>query len=273
MSCNSPSGVSNSSPCPPASVLSEPDPDDDNDDVQSIINSLEGDTPTSPPISPQIPSGQLEVRVYYGTILARTEYVDCSKGACRILSSPAYQSPSAIKKVMNPTDQQVELPDDHPQSLSKDIFSAMGNGIVVEVAHGSIYVTPLCRTIVYCSNMAAPSQDAVQLNKDIPTKVFDYNSHFRPSLEHFAIFQGPSPAPSPVVYLGLGQSWGQGRTVTQNLVTVMVTHCKAKQDLESIMLPPEILGGVESINIDQPTVTDLEAEAFLKNLQEISNNN
>lgn len=257
--CSSPSA--SGSPCP-TSILSEPD----DDELPSLLKELE-DTPSTPPVSPQIPSGHLEVRIYYGTILARTDYVDCSKGACRILSNSAYTTHD--KKACHLSDHTIELPDNHPQLVSKNIFGAMGNGIVLEVIEGRVYVTPLCRTIVYCSNMSSPGQDAMQINKDQPTKVFDYNNHFRPTLEHYAILQGQSPSPS--FFLGLGQTWGPGRNVTQNLISVMVTHCKAKQDIDAIMLPPEILGGMNDINIDQPTVTDLEAEAFLKNLQEISN--
>lgn len=260
MPCNSPS-VSGS-PCP-TSILSDAEPDDD--DMQSLLKDLED--PTTPPISPQIPSGQLEVRIYYGTILARTEYIDCSKGACRIVAGSSYTS----QKVMaHCNDHLIELPESHPQAVSKDIFGAMGNGIVLEVIEGRIYVTPSCQTIVYCSNSASPSQEALQINKDQPTKVFDYSNHFRPSLEHYAILQGQSPSPS--FFLGLGQNFGQGRNVTQNLISVMVTHCKAKQDIDTIMLPPEILGGMhDNVHIDQPTATDLEAEAFLNNLQKISN--
>jgi len=249
------------SPCP-TTTISEPD----DDDIQSIMNDLAD--PTTPPISPQISPGQLQIKVFYGTIPVLTEYVDCSKGACRILSN------KQKARVSHPVAHTVVLPENHPQSLSKDIFDAMGDGIVLEVVDGRVYVTPLCRTIVYCSNSSSPAQEAVPINKDQPTRVFDYNTHFRPALEHYALIQGQSPL--PFFYLGLGQKWGQGRSVTQNLISIMVTHSKAKHDIDTIGLPEfltqEFLVEMpNSIDVDQPTSSDLEAEAFLKNLQEISN--
>ena len=269
MTCHSPSMTD--SPCP--TILSEPDMD-----MEHILSGLDDTSPSTPPISPQIPSSQLEVKVYYGSILVQTKYVDCSKGVCRILSQQSYSCTSDEKRYGSYADsQRVFLPENHPQSLSKNIFDAMGNGIVLEVSDGNIYVTPLCRTIVYCSNSASPGVDATLLNKDQPTKVFDYLNHFRPALEHYAIIQGQSP--SPHFMLGLGQTWGRGRNISQNLISVVVTHCKAKQDISAIELPilasRELLLNLPSndtIDINNPpTESDLEADAFLKNLQELSN--
>lgn len=258
MTCHSPSVTNSPSP----TVHSEPEPD-----MNEILRELE-DTPSTPPISPVIPPSQLQIRIFYGTLQVHTEYVDCAKEACRIISNRSYS-----KKRFSNT-HPIILPEDHPQSLSKDIFDAMENGIVLNVdPEGSVYVTPLCRTIVYCSNSGSPGQEAVLINKDQPTKVFDYNNHFRPALEHYALIQGQSP--SPYFLLGLGQTWGHGRHATQNLITVMVTHSRAKQDIDTIGLPEllaqELLIEIpDTLDIDQPTSNDLEADSFLKNLQEIS---
>lgn len=267
VACNSPPSVADTN-----SVLSEADPD-----MSQLLRDIQ-DNPPTPPISPQIPSSQLHIRVFYGTIQVLSEYVDCSKGSCRIVSSSRNSGiEERQQRYFYNCAHKIVLPETHPQSLSKGIFGAMEEGIVLDVSEGSVYVTPLCRTVVYYSSSASPTNDAVQINKDQPTRVFDYNNHFRPALEHYAVMQGQSP--SPYFLLGLGQSWGHGRHVTQNLVTVMVTHCKAKLDIDTISLPsplvttPELfsLDGTDTINIDEPTGTDIEAEAFLKNLQEISN--
>lgn len=264
-SCHSPNSTI-SSPCP--TIHSEQDAD-----VEEILSTLE-DTPSSPPISPQIPPSQLQVRIYYGTIQVHAEFVDCSNGPCRIVSNRSYASAMPEHQKKFGYTHPILLPENHPQALSKDIFDAMGNGIVLDVNNeGGICVTPLCRTIVYCSSSASPGQEAAQLNKDVPTKVFDYTNHFRPALEHYAVIQGQSP--SPYFLLGLGQTWGRRRHVMQNLVSIMVTHCKAKHDIDAIRLPQllaqELLVEIpDTIDIDQPTTTDLEADAFLKNLQEIS---
>lgn len=267
LTCHSPSVAD--SPCPTGP--SEPDTD-----IHQLLDNLGEDTPPTPPISPQLPSSQIQIKVFYGTIPVHTEYVDCSKGACRILSNKSYPFSSAqeMARYGYSNIQDVFLPENHPQSVSKNIFEAMENGIVLEVSNGSVYVTPLCRTIVYCSTSGSPGQEAAHIDKDHPTKVFDYNNHFRPALEHYALIQGQSP--SPYFLLGLGQTWGRGRHVTQNLISIVVTHCKAKQDIDTIGLPQllaqELLIEMpDTIDIDQPTGTDLEAEAFLKNLEEISN--
>lgn len=263
MICHSPNSTINS---PAPTISSEPEVDD-------ILSALEDTSPT-PPISPLIPPNELQVRIYYGTIQVHSEFVDCSNGPCRIISNHSYSCASPEDKKRFGYTQQIFLPENHPQALSKNILDAMGNGIVLDVSNeGGVYVTPLCRTIVYCSGSASPGQDAAQLNKDRPTKVFDYANHFRPSVEQYALIQGQSP--SPYFFLGLGQTWGQRRHVTQNLVSIVVTHCKAKHDIDAIALPEllaqELLIEIpDTINIDPPTTTDLEADAFLKNLQEIS---
>lgn len=266
MTCHSPNSTINS-PCP--TIQSEPEPD-----VDDLLSTFD-DTPSTPPISPQIPPSQLQVRIFYGTLQVHTESVDCSKGPCRVVSNRSYSCATLEDQKKFGYTHSIVLPENHPQALSKDIFDAMGNGIVLDVSgDGGIYVTPLCRTIVYCSPSASPGQEAVQLNKDRATKVFDYTNHFRPALEHYALIQGQSP--SPYIFLGLGQTWGHRRHVTQNLVSIMVTHCKAKQDIDTIGLPQllaqELLVEIpDTVDIEQPTTNDLEADAFfLKNLQEIT---
>lgn len=262
IACHSPQSTINS-PCPTNQSEEE-------SDMKDILSALE-DTPPTPPISPQFPPSQLQVRIYYGTIPVHTELVDCSKGACRIISNRSYATPESNKFGSTHS---IALPDEHPQSRSKDIFEAMGNGIVLDVSSdGCVYVTPLCRTVVYCSSSTAPCHEAAEISKDQPTRVFDYANHFRPALEHYALIQGQSP--SPYFLLGLGQTWGCGHHATQNLVTIKVTHCKAKQDIDTIGLPvllaQELLVEIpDTIDIDHPTHTDMEADAFLKNLEEIS---
>ena len=258
------------SPCP-TTTLSEQEADDD--EMKRLLEDLEvEDTPTTPPISPLVPLGQLQVQVFYGSIPVHCEVVDCSKGPCRITSSSSSSSQEKGRFSGYPSGHTIILPESHPQSLSKGIFDAMENGILVEASEGRVFVTPLCRTIVYCSNSPSPVDSAGQIDKDQPTKVFDYGCHFRPTLEHYAMIQGQPP--SPHFFLGLGQNWGKGRDISQNLVSIMITHLKSKQDVDTVGLPHSLISSellTDSINVDQPTSTDLEAEAFLKNLQEISN--
>lgn len=263
---------------PSPTILSE----EDDTEMSKILEDLE-DNPPTPPISPHVPSGELQVNVFYGSISVLSEKVDCSNGRCRIVSTRSPYSPSSSCEDQThfvsggngyPTTHTLVLPDTHPQALSRDIFDAMGNGIVLEVSNGDIYVTPLCRTMIYCSSSPSPSQEARSIGKDQATGVFSYNQHFRPALEHYALIQGQSP--SPHFFLGLGQTWGRGHHVTQNLITIMVTHCKAKYDIDTIGLPQlvaqELLIEIpDTVDVNSPTGTDLQAEAFLKNLEEISN--
>ena len=102
--------------------------------------------------------------------------------------------------------------------------------------------------------------------------MFDYNSHFRPALEHYALVPGESP--SPYFILSLGQTWGSGRHVTENLVSIIITHSQAKHEIEAIglthLLTKDLLIDMpDSVDIDQPTETDLEAEAFFSKYQDM----
>ena len=189
--------------------------------------------------SPSPHTGKLEIQVYYGTIPVSTDFVDCYKGQCRILSYfPLFS---------HPNEHTIELPKFHSHSKSKDIFRAVGNGIILEVFDGDVYVTPLCGTDVYCSNSASPKQDAMQVSNGERTKVFDYNKVFQPTLKLYAdSLQDQSPSPS--FFLGLGQTWGQGHNVTDNLISIKATHCKAKLDIDTI-----------EVNINhQATITEIE---------------
>jgi len=121
---------------PTQSILSE----EDDDAVSRILDDLE-DNPPTPPISPHVPSGKLLVNVYYGSISVLSEEVDCSVKKCRIVSSnSSHSTPDGY-----PSMHTIVLPGNHPQSLSRNIFAAMENGIVLEVSNGDVYVTPLCR--------------------------------------------------------------------------------------------------------------------------------
>lgn len=249
---------------PSQSILSE----EDDDAVSRILDDLE-DNPPTPPISPHMPSGKLLINVYYGSISVLSEEVDCSAGKCRIVSA---DSPRTMPPGQPPM-HTIVLPDNHQQTLARNIFSAMENGIILEVVNGDVYVTPLCRTMIYCSTSPSPSQKALPITKEYPSCVFSYNQHFRPALEHYALIQGQSP--SPHFFLGLGQTWGCGHHVLQNLITITVTHCKAKYDIDTIGLPQLVAQELfidlpDTVDVNSPTNTDLQAEAFLQNLEKIS---
>lgn len=243
----------------PASVVTSED-----NKVVEIIGDLEINPPT-PPRSATPPSGDLEIRVYYGSIAVKTETIDCSKG-CRIVAANGKPENLGEGKT-------VVLPENHPQDQSHEIFNAMGQGVMVEATDGNIYVTPLCHMMVYCSG--STYEPPMTLNKQKRNQVFDYNNFFRPALERYAFIQ--DKAPTPYVVLGLGQSWGAGKHVANNLISVVITHSRAKHEFDSIALPHTITQDLlidlpDTFDIKEPNAYDLEAEAFLNHqLQNVVN--
>jgi hypothetical protein len=242
----------------------------DDTKVVDILSDLV-DHPPTPPMSATPPSSQLQIRIFYGSIPVHTEYLDCKNG-CRIFSSEESLPPSAswqedekmIRFFGPPEAKNIVLPDNHPQSCARDIFNAMRRGVLIEASDGNVYVTPLCRTVVYCgsssTNLAQP------LEKEVRSKVFDYRGHFRPALEHYALVHSQSPTPYTI--LGLGQNWGRGRHVTQNLISIVITHAQARHEIDAIGLTHAVTQDLlidlpDSVVIDQPNSFDMEAEAFL----------
>lgn len=245
-------------------------PTADDTKVVDILTDL-ADHPPTPPMSATPPPSELQIRVFYGSIPVCTEYFDCNKG-CRIFSSDDSLSSSAnwqdeekmIRYLGPPDAKNIVLPDNHPQACARDIFNAMRRGVLIEACDGNVYVTPLCRTVVYCSN--SPTDVAQPLEKEVRTKVFDYTNHFRPALEHYALVHSQSP--TPYFILGLGQNWGRGRHVMTNLISIVVTHAQARHEIDAIGLTHAVTEDLlldlpDSVVIDQANAFDLEAEAFL----------
>ena len=242
----------------------------DDTDIVDIVNELEKDHPPTPPHSATLPSTELEITILYGSIAVYSESVECSSKPCRIFSNSTlpykyFDDEKSIELFGSCEPHAIELPESHPNAMSDEIFSAMRRGVVIEQHEGNIYVTPLCRTVVYCAG--STSEPSVPLDRDQRTKVFDYSNYFRPALEHYAFIHNNPPSPN--VILGLGQCWGIGRDITNNLISVVITHVQAKQEMSQIDLPhvlaPDLLIDLpESVEIDTPNSSDLVAAEFLK---------
>ena len=266
------------SPLPPYSsplpVSSEGSPNhsvvnEGSDEIARIMEVLDSYTPSpsSPPLSP-LPQ-QVVLRIYYGSIPVHECNFVCHLG-CRIFFDPRYKSPTIdeAEKYFGPSEaHQIQLPENHPNQIAKDIFNAMSRGLVIEMIDDDIYATPLCRTVVYCGTTA--TSECCPLPKEQKTKVFDYNNCFRPSLERYALANGE--APSPFAVFSLGQAWGPTSSVSQNLISISVCHCKAKHELETIGLPAALTRDLlvelpNSIEVGKANITDLEAEAVLSRM-------
>jgi hypothetical protein len=194
--------------------------------VVDILSHLIDHPPTPPmPTTPPSNFSLLQIQIFYGSVIVHDEYVDCAN-VCRIISSDEFLPPAEYMTLYN----NIVLPENHPDSSARDIFNAMQRGVLIEVFDSNIYVTPLCRIVVYCGSS---STDLAQpLEKEIRSIVFDYRGHFRPALEHSALVHSQSP--SPYIILGLGQNWGRGRHVTQNLISIVITHTQARYDIDAI---------------------------------------
>ena len=136
----------------------------------------------------------------------------------------------------------------------------------IQVENGCIYATALCRAIVYYGS--SPVRYSGVLAKEERTKVFNYTHRFLPSLKHANQSMTISGIPKPYVIFSFGQPWGGERSLSKNLVTVVVTYCRALNDVRvrnSVIHDELLFEAQESrdIRIISPTQTDIEAEAFL----------
>ena len=208
------------------------------------------------------------MRVLYGSITVHLETLDCSKGA-RLYYGPLHRrdilSSDVEEKLFGPLSaQQISLSPRHPSSMAKEIFSNFKRGLILEVKEECVFATALCRTVVYYGS--SPVKHSNVLQKEQPTRVFNYPHRFTPSLKY--TIEGRSHPPKPYVVFSLGQPWGSDRPLSKNLVTVVVTYCKALNDLRVRNTPiyDELLFEAQEardIRIIAPTADDMEAEHFL----------
>lgn len=256
--CSTPNSVT--------SFLGDKTTEHDEEIIQLVGELEDAHLPSTPP-SPHPHS--LSVRTLYGSMLVQRQDILCTHG-CRISNGRQYSQcrgdPSELFRLFGPSQaQQIILPPNHPNQISKDIFDAMTRGLVLEMVDNDLYATALCRTVVYFGSSAC--EQSFPLEKEQRTKVFDYNNSFLPSLEQYALGQGPTPR-SHIIF-GLGQSWGSHRHASQNLVSVVVTHLPAEHAVHTMGLPSNaivrdlLLDSPVSVEIDRASLEDLAAEAFL----------
>lgn len=208
------------------------------------------------------------MRVLYGSITIHLEALDCSKGA-RIYYGPLHRrdmlEPHIEEKLFGPLEaQQIPLSPRHPATMAKEIFRNFKRGLILDVQDECVYATALCRTVVYYGS--SPIKHSHTLQKEERTKVFNYPHRFTPSLKY--TMEGRVQPPKPYVVFSLGQPWGTDRPLAKNLVTVVMTYCKALNDLRVRNMPiyDELLFEAQEardIRIIAPTTEDLEAEQFL----------
>ena len=129
-----------------------------------------------------------------------------------------------------------------------------------------IYFTycTLCRAVVYYGS--SPVRHTGTLAKEEKTKIFNYTHRFLLSLKHTGTVVAGTH--KPYVIFSFGQPWGGKRVLSKNLVTVVVTYCRALNDfrVKNSVIHDELLFEAQEskdIRIISPTQTDIEAEAFL----------
>lgn len=216
-----------------------------------------------------VDSDALTFRVVYGSITVHMETVDAAKGV-RLFYGPLHcrdvLSRDEEEKLFGPIDShQISLSPRHPSPLASEIFRTLKRGLVIDIEDNVIYATALCRAVVYCGS--SPLKHSTTINKEERVKVFDFSKEFLPALRQSTEVKGSS-FPKPYVIFSLGQPWGAERSLSQNLITVVVTHCKALNSLRvrNVNIIDELLYEPlehHNIRIISPTRRDLEAEEFL----------
>ena len=162
--------------------------------------------------------------------------------------------------------EQIVLSPNHPVPQAKELLESMMRGLLVEMHGNDIYATALCRCMVHCGT--SYYQQSVPLDREIRTKVFDYNK-FQPALEQYVLHCGPPPEPH--IIFCLGQFWGPHNPVTQNLVSIVVTHTQAKNDVQTYLppfFPPhDLLTTIpDSVDVQRASSSDMRAESFLSSV-------
>lgn len=279
--CNVNSVPPSASPSYPISPYSSPRPlstassplsckdTKEEEDIKRIFEELSDNTPGPSPV-PSPAENKMEVQVYYGSIPVFSETITVMNG-CRIFFDPRFVQQPPIEgsqMLFGPTGiEQIQLPECHPNPYAKEIFNAMSRGLIIEMVDDNIYATPLCRPVVYTGPRSGAQ--SYPLGKESRTKVFDYGNHFRPNLERYALSNGAPP--SAQTLFSLGQPWGPSCpavNISQTLVSVLVTHSKARAELDTIGLPAALTQDLfieipDTIDIGKANISDLQAEAFL----------
>ena len=216
-------------------------------------------------MSPSLHQDGVQITILYGSIAVHTEVVNGSQG-CRIFSGlnislDKLLHPEAEKMFGPPEAHQIPLPSNHPDSRAANMLNAMKRGLILNVNNNDIYATALCRATVH--HGSSPREASFPLAKEETCKVFDYNNDFLPLLENWS---PGKPYPTPYTIFSLGQGWGRGRHVAQNLINIIVTSLQAQRDLQargvSRRLPSEELNNV-------PDPFDVYEETHLDTLADI----
>ncbi|CAH1270423.1 IRF8 [Branchiostoma lanceolatum] len=118
--------------------------------------------------------------------------------------------------------------------LTKQLLEHTERGVVLEFHQNDIYARRLCRSKIYWEDSNRPTETPIKLNRDQPTKVFDYQTAFIPALQNYVTTEG-AVWPSPNLRLCVGQMWDRERhPFKDNLITVTITHLTAARQLEVV---------------------------------------
>ncbi|XP_078607778.1 interferon regulatory factor 8-like [Branchiostoma floridae x Branchiostoma japonicum] len=118
--------------------------------------------------------------------------------------------------------------------LTRQLLEHTERGVVLEFHQNDIYARRLCRSKVFWEDSNRPTGTPLKLNRDQPTKIFDYQTAFIPALQHYVTHEGAA-RPSPDLRLCVGQVWDRDRRpFKDNLITVTITHLTAARQLEVV---------------------------------------
>lgn len=194
---------------------------------------------------------------------------DCSKGL-RIFYGPLHcrdiLSPPEEETLFGPLNaHQLSISPRHPSPLATEIFKTLKRGLVIEATDNAVYATALCRTVIYSGS--SPLKNSCSLDKEERAKVFDFRNGFLPELKH-SLETRSNVLPKPYALFSFGQHWGNDRPLLKNLITLVVTHCAALNELRNtnVTLYDELLYEPienQDIRIISPSRRDIEAEEFL----------
>ncbi|XP_039273462.1 interferon regulatory factor 4-like isoform X2 [Styela clava] len=270
--------------------------------VSSPVGSESGQriepTPPQEPISFQPPSQMIstpdatpaayefDVDVRYRGVTVMTQHVSNHRG-CRIhygssglqhIATVAHELPS---HVFGPQDlQQIELCEVEPWAtfekqvnLTKHLLKNVQRGLILSFQRdGTIVAKRLCQSRVFYLCPESKSNEPEKLERNNPTKVFDYKNFFY-HMRRFAAdqckYDGANKSPSYEIKISFGQTWSMKNPLERNLISLVIIPSAAHFILNKVRERNNALISINnSILTSGPSSDDRLAERVTRDSEE-----
>ncbi|BFZ22720.1 hypothetical protein BsWGS_25759 [Bradybaena similaris] len=210
------------------------------------------ETSISPTMTSITKDSVMHIQVMYGTPhrTVKKFILTSRRSSCRLFYG-AVNCPFMQRAIQGQQDaEEVELPPvDDPGSARYDgdmkiaigkLLNDMELGIVISYSNNNIFVERRCRPRVFLSDGVSKSESLPRSTKkrpDLTTLAFDYNKHFKESIELSKTNNGALPLPKDHFFLTIGyEILANDESPTRKVpVYIVVRHVKAAQERFNIL--------------------------------------